>query len=80
MKELHHQLAITWKEDYLKFRVNTNANFSVPNIHAGDIVIIMDDLQPPYEWRLGRIEIIYILAHRQVLSLDLYLNYVYFHF
>ena len=57
---IHHQFSIQWKQDYLKtLQRRYKWKFSVPNVHVGNLVIVMNDLQPPYEWRLGRIEIIH---------------------
>ncbi|XP_075150812.1 uncharacterized protein LOC142224919 [Haematobia irritans] len=57
LKALHHQFAIRWKQDYLKaLQKRYKWKNSLPNLKRGDLVIIMDDLLPPSEWRLGRIE------------------------
>ncbi|XP_075150527.1 uncharacterized protein LOC142224630 [Haematobia irritans] len=57
LKALHHQFAIQWKNDYLKsLQKRYKWEQSTPNIKLGDLVVIIDDLLPPNEWRLGRIE------------------------
>ncbi|XP_037827650.1 uncharacterized protein LOC119615720 [Lucilia sericata] len=57
LKAIHHQCSIRWKEDYLKsLHKRYKWKNSSPNIHVGDLVVVIDDLLPPHEWRLGRIE------------------------
>ncbi|KAI8115931.1 hypothetical protein CVS40_11926 [Lucilia cuprina] len=54
---MHHQFSIRWKNDYLKtLHKRYKWKNSTTNLKIGDLVVVMDDLQPPYEWRLGRIE------------------------
>ncbi|XP_075150700.1 uncharacterized protein LOC142224800 [Haematobia irritans] len=56
LKALHHQFAIRWKEDYLKsLHKRYKWKNSGPNLKIGDLVVVMDDLLPPSDWRLGRI-------------------------
>ncbi|XP_065356502.1 uncharacterized protein LOC135950906 [Calliphora vicina] len=61
LKAIHQQMAIRWKEDYLKslHKRYKWKNVST-NLKSGDLVVIMDDLLPPSEWRLGRIETTHI--------------------
>lgn len=57
LKALHHQFAIRWKEDYLKSLHNRYKwKNTLPNLKQGDLVVIMDDMELPNEWKLGRIE------------------------
>ncbi|XP_075162826.1 uncharacterized protein LOC142235455 [Haematobia irritans] len=57
LKALHHQFAIQWKDDYLK-SLQKRYKWKQPNrnVQIGDLVVLIDDLMPPNEWRLGRIE------------------------
>ncbi|XP_075163174.1 uncharacterized protein LOC142235801 [Haematobia irritans] len=57
LKAIHHQFAIRWKEDYLK-SLQKRYKWKAPqcNIKKGDLVVVIDELLPPSEWRLGRIE------------------------
>lgn len=57
LKALHHEFSIRWKEDYLKsLHKRYKWKIPIPNLNIGDLVVVMDDLLPPNEWRLGRIE------------------------
>lgn len=57
LKTLHHQFAIRWKNDYLKsHQKRYKWQTASPNLKVDDFVVIMDDLLPPHEWRLGRIK------------------------
>ena len=48
LKVLHHSFSVTWKEDYLKsLRKRYKWKSPVPNVKTGDIVVVIDDLQPP---------------------------------
>lgn len=56
LKALHHQFAIRWREDYLKaLHKRYKWKGSDRNLKIGDLVVVMDDLLPPNDWRLGRI-------------------------
>ena len=56
LKIINHQLAIRWKEDYLKaLHKRYKWKNPLPNLQIGDLVVVIDDLQPPYDWQLGRI-------------------------
>ncbi|XP_065365540.1 uncharacterized protein LOC135958568 [Calliphora vicina] len=56
LKAIHHQFSIRWKEEYLKsLHKRYKWKNSAPNRQVGDLVVVMDDLLPPHEWRLGRI-------------------------
>ncbi|XP_075163176.1 uncharacterized protein LOC142235803 [Haematobia irritans] len=56
LKALHHQFAIRWKEDYLKAMHKRYKWMSpTPNLKVDELVVVIDDLLPPYEWLLGRI-------------------------
>lgn len=56
LKAIHQQFVIRWKEDYLKsLQKRYKWKRSTPNLKAGDFVVVVDDLLPPSEWRLGRI-------------------------
>ncbi|XP_075160007.1 uncharacterized protein LOC142233105 [Haematobia irritans] len=56
LKALHHQFAIRWKEDYLKaMHKRYKWKSPTPNLKIDDLVVVIDDLLPPYEWLLGRI-------------------------
>ncbi|XP_075163072.1 uncharacterized protein LOC142235697 [Haematobia irritans] len=57
LKALHHQFAVQWKDDYLK-SLQKRYKWKQPNsnVKIGDLVVLIDDLMPPSEWRLGRIE------------------------
>ncbi|XP_075163043.1 uncharacterized protein LOC142235667 [Haematobia irritans] len=60
LKALHHQFAVRWKQDYLKaLQKRYKWKNALPNLKQGDLVVIMDDLIPPNDWRLGRIDKIY---------------------
>lgn len=56
LKAIHHQLALHWREDYLK---SLQKRYKWKNISAnlkpGDLVVVIDDLLPPSDWRLGRV-------------------------
>ena len=57
LKALQYLFARRWKNEYvieLQRRVKWKAE--QPNIEPVDFVIVKDDLLPPTEWRLGRIE------------------------
>ncbi|XP_065368746.1 uncharacterized protein LOC135961178 [Calliphora vicina] len=57
LKAIHHQFAQRWKTDYLKSQHKRYKwKTSCKNMQIGDLVIVMDDLLPPHEWNLGRIE------------------------
>ncbi|XP_075157628.1 uncharacterized protein LOC142230894 [Haematobia irritans] len=57
LKALHHQFSVRWKQDYLKaLQKRYKWRNAFPNLKPGDLVVIIDDLLPPNEWRLGRIE------------------------
>lgn len=50
LKALHHQFALRWKEDYLKsLHKRYKWKNQSKNLEVGDLVVVMDDLQPPYE-------------------------------
>lgn len=71
LKAIHHQFAILWKEDYLKsLHKRYKWRFSVPNLKIGDFVVIIDDLLPPNEWRLGRIEKVHPGIDQQIRVVD----------
>lgn len=56
LKAIHQQFSVRWKEDYLKsLQKRYKWRRSTPNLKVGDLVVVMDDLLPPSEWRLGRI-------------------------
>ncbi|XP_075163068.1 uncharacterized protein LOC142235694 [Haematobia irritans] len=57
LKALHHQFTVRWKEDYLK-SLQKRYKWKTPqtDVKVGDLVVVVDDLLPPSEWRLGRIE------------------------
>ena len=60
LKAIHHQFSIRWKNDYLKsLHKRYKWKDSTPNLSIGDLVVVMDDLLPPHDWRLGRIEKIF---------------------
>ncbi|XP_059217770.1 uncharacterized protein LOC131994849 [Stomoxys calcitrans] len=57
LKALHHQFSVQWKEDYLKsLQKRYKWKEPSPGVKVGDLVVVIDDLLPPNEWRLGRIE------------------------
>ncbi|XP_059220655.1 uncharacterized protein LOC131995716 [Stomoxys calcitrans] len=57
LKALHHQFAQRWKEDYLKaLHKRYKWKYTAPDLKVDDFVIVIDDLLPPSEWRMGRIE------------------------
>ncbi|KAI8116726.1 hypothetical protein CVS40_11274 [Lucilia cuprina] len=57
LKAINQKLAIEWKQEYLKsLHKRYKWKFSTPNLKIGDFVVVIDDLLPPCEWRLGRIE------------------------
>ncbi|XP_075158166.1 uncharacterized protein LOC142231444 [Haematobia irritans] len=56
LKALHHQFALRWKEEYLKtMHKRYKWKSAAPNLKVNDLVVVIDDLLPPYEWLLGRI-------------------------
>ncbi|XP_075163178.1 uncharacterized protein LOC142235804 [Haematobia irritans] len=56
LKALHHQFALRWKEEYLRsMHKRYKWKSSISNLKVDDLVVVMDDLLPPYEWLLGRI-------------------------
>ncbi|XP_059223074.1 uncharacterized protein LOC131996897 [Stomoxys calcitrans] len=56
LKAIHHQFAIRWKEDYLKaLQKRYKWRTTSPNMKIGDLVVVIDDLLPPSDWRLGRV-------------------------
>lgn len=57
LKALHHKFSIRWKEDYVK-SLHQRYKWQTPNpiLQVNDLVVILDDLLPPNQWRLGRIE------------------------
>ncbi|XP_075163389.1 uncharacterized protein LOC142236024 [Haematobia irritans] len=56
LKALHHQFSLRWKNYYLK-SMQKRYKWKTPscNLKIDDLVVILDDLLPPNEWRLGRI-------------------------
>ncbi|XP_075162851.1 uncharacterized protein LOC142235484 [Haematobia irritans] len=57
LKAMHHQFSLRWKEDYLKsLQKRYKWKTTTPNIKNDDLVVVMDDLLPPNEWRLGRVQ------------------------
>ena len=60
LKVLNHQFSIRWKEVYLKFlHKRFKWKRSAPNTQVGNLVAVIDDLQTPCEWQLGRFLQIY---------------------
>ncbi|XP_075159324.1 uncharacterized protein LOC142232403 [Haematobia irritans] len=56
LKALHHQFSIRWREDYLKaMHKRYKWKSPLPDLNINDLVVVIDDLLPPYEWLLGRI-------------------------
>ncbi|XP_075150485.1 uncharacterized protein LOC142224588 [Haematobia irritans] len=55
LKTLHHQFALRWKEEYLNMHKRYKWKSPAPNLKVNDLVVVIDDLLPPYEWLLGRI-------------------------
>ncbi|XP_059221144.1 uncharacterized protein LOC131995885 [Stomoxys calcitrans] len=57
LKAIHHQFAVRWREDYLK-SLQKRYKWKNPqsDVKKGDLVVVIDDLLPPSEWKLGRIE------------------------
>ncbi|XP_075162758.1 uncharacterized protein LOC142235389 [Haematobia irritans] len=56
LKAIHRQFATRWKEDYLKaLHKRYKWKNLTSNLKIGDLVVVMDDLLPPSDWRLGRI-------------------------
>ncbi|XP_059223637.1 uncharacterized protein LOC131997167 [Stomoxys calcitrans] len=56
LKAIHHQFATQWKEDYLKaLQKRYKWKNTSPNVKIGDLVVVIDDLLPPSDWRLGRV-------------------------
>ncbi|XP_059223173.1 uncharacterized protein LOC131996978 [Stomoxys calcitrans] len=71
LKAIHHQFALRWKEEYLKtLHKRYKWKTKKPNLRVGDLVAIMDDLLPPSEWRLGRIEKTYLGSDNNVRIAD----------
>ncbi|XP_075163141.1 uncharacterized protein LOC142235769 [Haematobia irritans] len=72
LKALHHQFALRWKEDYLKaLQKRYKWKNCTPNIKIGDLVVVLDDLLPPCEWRLGRVEKTHIGSDNMVRVADI---------
>ncbi|XP_065368962.1 uncharacterized protein LOC135961390 [Calliphora vicina] len=71
LKAIHHKLSLQWKEEYLKsMHKRYKWKFSTPNLKVGDFVVVMDDLLPPCEWRLGRIEKVHSGSDHHVRVVD----------
>lgn len=71
LKAIHHQFAVRWKEDYLKsLQKRYKWKNSIPNVNVGDLVVVMDDLLPPSEWRLGRIDKVHFGSDHNVRVAD----------
>ncbi|XP_075150364.1 uncharacterized protein LOC142224476 [Haematobia irritans] len=71
LKAIHHQFSVRWKQDYLKsLQKRYKWKNSLPNLKNGDMVIVMDDLLPPSEWCLGRIEKTYMGSDSNVRVAD----------
>lgn len=60
LKALHHQLAHRWKVDYLQ-ELHKRYKWRYPKreLCVGDFVIVKDEVLPPNEWRMGRVESVY---------------------
>lgn len=49
-----------WRKDYLnELRLCYKWRTSQPNVQVGDVVVLIDDLAPPANWKLGRIEAVH---------------------
>lgn len=72
LKALHHQFAQRWKADYLKaLHKRYKWQNITTNLKPGDLVVIVDDLVPPSEWRLGRVEKTYAGSDKNVRVADI---------
>lgn len=72
LKGLHHQFAVRWKEDYLRnLQKRYKWKAPLPNINQDDLVVVIDDLLPPSEWRLGRVQKVYTGTDNNVRIADI---------
>ncbi|XP_075162982.1 uncharacterized protein LOC142235605 [Haematobia irritans] len=65
LKILSHSFAKRWKEEYLKWK------FPQRDFAVGDLVVIRKDSLPPPEWKVGRIEKIYLGPDNKVRVVDI---------
>ncbi|XP_059217426.1 uncharacterized protein LOC131994659 [Stomoxys calcitrans] len=71
LKAIHHQFAIRWKEEYLRtLQKRYKWKTTSPNVKVGDLVVVMDDLLPPSDWRLGRVSKTYSGSDRNTRIAD----------
>ncbi|XP_037828691.1 uncharacterized protein LOC119616429 [Lucilia sericata] len=61
LKALHHKFGQRWKNEYL-LELHKRYKWQNPrrDLQTGDFVIIKDELLPPCDWRLGRIEAVHV--------------------
>ncbi|XP_037820360.1 uncharacterized protein LOC119609586 [Lucilia sericata] len=76
LKALHHRFAQRWKTEYLQ-ELHKRYKWRYPKkeLIVGDFVIIKDELLPPSDWRLGRIETIYLGSDKRVRVADIRTQY-----
>ncbi|XP_037816099.1 uncharacterized protein LOC119606603 [Lucilia sericata] len=71
LKALHHKFGQRWKNDYLQ-ELHKRYKWQNPrrDLQTGDFVIIKDELLPPCDWRLGRIEAVHVGRDKRVRVAD----------
>ncbi|XP_065356197.1 uncharacterized protein LOC135950590 [Calliphora vicina] len=72
LKALHHRFAQRWKADYLQ-ELHKRYKWRYPKkeLLVGDFVIVKDELLPPNDWRLGRIETVYHGSDKRIRVADI---------
>ncbi|XP_036340828.1 uncharacterized protein LOC118750209 [Rhagoletis pomonella] len=72
LKLLHQQFSQRWKDEYLKeLHQRYKWKISHHNLSVGDFVVIKNELLPPNEWRLGRVEKVYHGSDNKVRVADI---------
>lgn len=57
LKAFHHKFSKRWKTEYLhELHKRYKWQFPKQDLKEGDFVVVKDELLPPNEWRMGRIE------------------------
>ncbi|XP_075150742.1 uncharacterized protein LOC142224843 [Haematobia irritans] len=72
LKVLSHSFAKRWKEEYLvELHKRNKWKFPQRDFAVGDLVVIRKDNLPPPEWKVGRIEKIYLGPDNKVRVVDI---------
>ena len=71
LKALHHKFAQRWKSEYLH-ELHKRYKWQHPErqLQVNDFVLVKDELLPPNEWRLGRIDAVHRGPDEQIRIAD----------